>query len=113
MSSQVERLYESVLARRGTDPSASRTAKLLAAGRAKMAQKLGEEAVEVVIDAVAGDREAVIAESADLLYHLAVLWADLGITPGEVWAEMDRREALLGIAEKLPKAVPPGGGPRA
>ena len=68
-----------------------------------MAQKLAEEATEVVIDAVRGQRATVIHESVDLLYNLVVLWSELGITASEVWAEMDRRQALLGMAEKLPK----------
>jgi phosphoribosyl-ATP pyrophosphohydrolase len=99
----LDRLHQAVLARRGADPSSSRTAKLLAAGRAKMAQKLGEEAVEVAIDAARNGRGAVIAESADLLYHLVVLWADMGISPAEVFEEMRRRETAYGIAEKVPK----------
>jgi phosphoribosyl-ATP pyrophosphohydrolase len=69
-----------------------------------MAKKLAEEAIEVVIDAVNGDRDAVIRESADLLYNLTVLWASAGVHPDDVWAEMKRRELLLGIAEKLPKS---------
>ena len=68
-----------------------------------MAQKLAEEATEVVIEAVRGERSAVINESVDLIYNLVVLWSELGITAPEVWAEMDRRQALLGMAEKLPK----------
>ena len=80
-----------------------RTARLLAEGLTRMAQKLAEEATEVVIDAVRGQRAAVIHESVDLLYNLVVLWSELGITAPEVWAEMDRRRALLGMAEKLPK----------
>ena len=68
-----------------------------------MAQKLAEEATEVVIEAVRGERSAVIYESVDLLYNLVVLWSELGITASEIWAEMDRRRALLGMAEKLPK----------
>jgi phosphoribosyl-ATP pyrophosphohydrolase len=99
----LDRLHQAVLVRRGADPSSSRTAKLLAAGRAKMAQKLGEEAIEVAIDAARNGRGAVIAESADLLYHLVVLWADMGITPAEVFEEMRRRETAYGIAEKVPK----------
>ena len=99
----VERLHRAVLSRRGHPASTSRTAKLLAAGRAKMAQKLGEEAVEVAIDAAKNDRGAVIAESADLLYQLVVLWAEMEIEPRQVWAEMERREKLFGIAEKVPK----------
>lgn len=105
MSEAVSRLYNAVLARRGQDPALSRTAKLLAAGRNKMAQKLGEEAVEVAIDAARGNRDAVISESADLLYHLVVLWAEMGIAPGDVWDEMSRREKRQGIAEKLPKVA--------
>ena len=104
MSDRIEKLHDAVEARRGADPVSSRTAKLLAAGRGKMAQKLGEEAIEVVVDAVKGDRRAVVLESVDLIYHLVVLWSDLGIPPDEIWAEMDRRDAMLGIAEKLPKA---------
>jgi phosphoribosyl-ATP pyrophosphohydrolase len=99
----VQRLYQAVLARRGLDPAHSRTAKLFAAGRAKMAQKVGEEAVEVAIDAARNSRSAVIAESADLLYHLVVLWAEMNIAPTDIWAEMARREKAYGIAEKVPK----------
>jgi phosphoribosyl-ATP pyrophosphohydrolase len=70
-----------------------------------MAQKLAEEATEVVIEAVRGERSAVIYESVDLLYNLVVLWSELGITSPEIWGEMDRRQALFGMAEKLPKKV--------
>ena len=80
-----------------------RTARLLAGGLPRIAQKLAEEATEVVIEAVRGERSAVINESVDLIYNLIVLWSELGITAPEVWAEMDRRKALLGMAEKLPK----------
>jgi phosphoribosyl-ATP pyrophosphohydrolase len=70
-----------------------------------MAKKLAEEAIEVVIDAVNGNSDAVIRESADLLYNLTVLWASAGVRPEDVWREMERREDLLGIAEKLPKSA--------
>lgn len=103
MVDAIGRLFEAVLARRGGDPTTSKTAKLFLAGRSKMAQKLGEEAVEVAIDAARGDRPAVIAESADLIYQLVVLWAEMNIAPDDVWAEMARRERTQGIAEKLPK----------
>ena len=73
------------------------------AGRSKIAKKLAEEAIEVVIDAMNGDRNAVVRESADLLYNLVVVWAASGVRPSEVWKEMDRRERLFGIAEKLLK----------
>ena len=82
-----------------------RTTRLLAGGLSRIAQKLAEEATEVVIEAVRGERLAVINESVDLIYNLVVLWSELGITALEVWAEMDRRQALLGMAEKLPKEV--------
>jgi len=68
-----------------------------------MAKKLAEEAVEVIIDAMHGNRDAVVRESADLLYNLVVLWVSSGVHPKDVWREMDRRERLFGIAEKLHK----------
>lgn len=105
MTDSLERLYRKVLAARDADASTSRTAKLFRRGRPHMAKKLGEEAVEVVIDAITGDREAVVKESADLLYNLVVLWTACGLRPADVWAEMERRERLLGIAEKLPKSA--------
>ena len=103
MADSIDRLYEQVIAARDADPSVSRTARLLRAGRAKMAKKLAEEAVEVVIDAMHGQTEAVVKESADLMYNLVVLWVSAGIQPKDVWAEMNRRERMFGIAEKLPK----------
>jgi phosphoribosyl-ATP pyrophosphohydrolase len=72
-----------------------------------MAKKLAEEAVEVLLEAVRDDRDAVIRESADLLYHLVVLWTACDVLPNDVWNEMDRRERLLGMAEKLPKRPEP------
>ncbi|GIQ72119.1 phosphoribosyl-ATP diphosphatase [Bradyrhizobium sp. ma5] len=104
MSDSIERLYQAVIAAKDLDPATSRTARLFQRGPAKMAKKLAEEAVEVVIDAVTGKPDAVVRESADLLYNLTVLWASLGVKPEDVWREMARRERLLGIAEKLPKS---------
>ena len=104
MSDSLERLYLAVLAARDLDPATSRTARLFQRGPSKMAKKLAEEAIEVVIDAVNGDSEAVVRESADLLYNLTVLWASAGVRPEDVWREMARREDMLGIAEKLPKS---------
>jgi phosphoribosyl-ATP pyrophosphohydrolase len=104
MSDSLDRLYQAVLAAKDLDPATSRTAKLFQRGPAKMAKKLAEEAIEVVIDAVNGKSDAVVRESADLLYNLTVLWAAAGVKPADVWREMDRRERLLGIAEKLPKS---------
>jgi phosphoribosyl-ATP pyrophosphohydrolase len=103
MTDSVDRLYEAVLAAKHADPATSRTSRLLHAGRAKMAKKLGEEAFEVVIDALYGNHDAVVRESADLLYNLVVLWVASGIDPKDVWKEMNRRERLFGIAEKLLK----------
>lgn len=104
MPDSLDRLYAAVLAARGLDPQASRTARLFRQGQAKMAKKLAEEAIEVVIDAMNGRQDAVTRESADLIYNLVVLWAACGVTPEDVWREMDRRERMLGIAEKLPKS---------
>jgi phosphoribosyl-ATP pyrophosphohydrolase len=105
MTDSLDRLYEAVQAARDGDPATSRTARLLQAGRGKMAKKMAEEAVEVVIDTVHGDTAAVIRESADLMYNLVVLWVAAGVRPEDVWGEMDRRERLLGIAEKIPKRM--------
>jgi phosphoribosyl-ATP pyrophosphohydrolase len=96
----LEDLYRVILSRRGGDPAQSHTARLFAKGKKKIAQKVGEEAVEVVIDGVRGDREGVIAESGDLLYHLLVLWAALDVKPEEVWAALRAREGISGLAEK-------------
>src|SRR6202158_2592528 len=105
MSDSLERLYLAVIAAKDLDPAISRTARLFQRGPAKMAKKLAEEAIEVVIDAVNGNPEAVVRESADLLYNLTVLWASAGVRPADVWREMERREHLLGIAEKMPKSA--------
>jgi phosphoribosyl-ATP pyrophosphohydrolase len=105
MSDSIDRLYRAVLAARDLDPATSRTARLFQRGPSKMAKKLAEEAIEVVIDAVNGDAHAVVRESADLLYNLTVLWASAGVKPEDVWHEMERREHMLGIAEKLPKSL--------
>ena len=103
MSDSISRLYQAALACRHDDPSTSRTARLLRSGRSKMAKKLAEEAVEVVIAAMHGERDAVVRESADLIYNLVVVWALAGVRPADVWKEMQRREELFGIAEKLLK----------
>jgi phosphoribosyl-ATP pyrophosphohydrolase len=106
MGDSLERLYQAVLAARTADPATSRTARLLRSGRSKMAKKLAEEAVEVAIDAVHGHSDSVVRESADLLYNLVVLWVASGVHPKDVWVEMQRRERLFGIAEKLAKERP-------
>jgi phosphoribosyl-ATP pyrophosphohydrolase len=112
MADSIKRLYEAVLVARQGDPSTSRTTRLLQAGLPKASKKMAEEAIEVVIDAMNGHTEAVIHESADLLYNLVVLWTISGVRPEDVWAEMSRREGLMGIAEKLPKKHQSGAAPR-
>lgn len=96
----LDRLYQVIQSRRGADPTQSNTARLFAKGTNKIAQKVGEEAVETVIEGVRGRKKELAAESADLLYHLLVLWADRDLTPAEVWAALERREGISGIAEK-------------
>lgn len=101
-------LWRTVEARRHSgDVQHSHSARLLARGTPKIAQKLGEEAVECVIEATLGHRRNTILESADLLYHLIVVWVDAGIRPEEVWTELARRQGISGIAEKAarPKAL--------
>lgn len=100
----LDRLFATIAARRGADPSVSHSARLLSRGTAKVAQKFGEEAVECLIEAVAGNTKALIAESADVLYHLLVLWVDAGVDAQEVWAELERRQGVSGIAEKAARA---------
>jgi phosphoribosyl-ATP pyrophosphohydrolase len=96
----LDRLWQIILSRRGADPQTSYTARLLSRGRAKIAQKLGEEAVETVIEGVGSNPAALVCESADLLYHLLVLWAAAAISPADVAAELTRREGTSGLAEK-------------
>ncbi len=96
----LDRLWAVVQSRRGADPAVSHSARLLSRGTAKVAQKFGEEAVECVIEAVARNAPAVISESADVLYHLLVLWVDAGVEPSAVWGELERREGVSGVAEK-------------
>jgi len=103
MTDSLSRLYSAVREARNRHPSESRTAKLFRDGVQKMAKKLVEESIEVGLDAVQMNRESVVLESADMLYHLAVIWAECGVTPAEVMGELERRERVYGIAEKLPK----------
>ncbi|OWJ66200.1 phosphoribosyl-ATP diphosphatase [Inquilinus limosus] len=100
---RLQALAEELRERRSRMQFSPRTAKLLDSGVPKMAQKLVEEAAEVAIDAVQGERQAVIEEAADLMFNLTVLLTELEIRPCEVWEEMDRRQKLYGLAEKLPK----------
>jgi phosphoribosyl-ATP pyrophosphohydrolase len=96
----IDKLFATIAARRGGDPTASYTAQLLKEGVAKCAKKFGEEAVEAALAAVAKDKKQLAAESADVLYHLLVLWAACGITPADVYAALKAREGRSGIAEK-------------
>jgi phosphoribosyl-ATP pyrophosphohydrolase len=96
----LQRLYAVIESRKDSDVESSYTASLLQAGMPKIAQKLGEEAVETVIAATTGNDKELVGESADLLYHLLVVWAAKGIAPDDVWAELSRREGTSGIAEK-------------
>ena len=96
----LERLSATIAARKGADPESSWTAKLLAKGPEKCAEKFGEEAVEAIIEAVKGDHERLTAEAADVLYHLLVMLAARDVTLAEVLAELARREGQSGLAEK-------------
>lgn len=96
----LDQLWRTVVARAALSPAESHSARLLARGTAKVAQKFGEEAVECVIEAVAKNHMALIGESADVLYHLLVLWVDAGLRPEEVWQELARRQSLSGLMEK-------------
>jgi phosphoribosyl-ATP pyrophosphohydrolase len=96
----LDTLEATIRARKGADPASSYVAKLFGKGRAKIAQKVGEEATEVVIAAVSETPEALTGEAADLLFHLLVLLADAGLSLDDVRAELRRREGLSGIDEK-------------
>ena len=96
----LERLYAVIDSRKGADPDTSYTARLFSRGRQQIAKKLGEEAVEAVIEGIRGDRPKLVGESADMLYHLLTLWAANNVKPQAVWNELARREGLSGIAEK-------------
>ena len=102
----LDRLWSVILQRRGADPALSHSARLLSRGTAKVAQKFGEEAVECLIEAVAGNPQALVAESADVLYHLLVLWVASGVAPATVWAELERREGVSGVVEKAARPAP-------
>ena len=100
-----DQLLATIIERRSGDPATSYVAKLTAKGRAKMAQKLGEEAVEVVIAAISDDKPGMVSVSADLMFHLAVLLADAGLSFDDVRAELERREGVSGIEEKAKRST--------
>lgn len=96
----VDALYAVIESRRGADPDSSYTAQLLARGTGKIAEKVGEEAIESIVAALSEGPDALAAESADLIYHLCVLWADAGVRPADVWAKLAERQGLSGLDEK-------------
>jgi phosphoribosyl-ATP pyrophosphohydrolase len=105
-ASALDRLFATIEARKGADPATSYTAKLLAGGTRAITDKVSEEAAETVAAALGEGPLALTRESADLLYHLCVLWADQGIRPDDVWAELARREGVSGLAEKAARGKP-------
>ncbi len=96
----LDELFAVIESRKGGDPDASYTAKLLHDGRERIARKIGEEAVETVLAAAKDDTGEIAAESADVLYHLMVLWADAGLRPADIWARLEARRGMSGIEEK-------------
>ncbi len=106
----LDQLFQTIEGRKGGDPTQSHTAQLFRKGTGKIAQKVGEEAVEAIIEAMRGDNAALVAESSDLLYHLLVLWSDRGIKPCDVWAKLKEREGISGIAEKAARQAAKTGG---
>ena len=101
----LDRLFALIASRKGADPTTSYTAKLFAQGKLKCAKKLGEEAVETSLAAVAQDKAALVGESADLIYHLLVLWAVCDVTPDEVYAVLEARQGRSGLDEKASRKV--------
>ncbi len=97
---EIDDLYAAIKERKGGNTETSYTAKLFSRGRDKIAQKLGEEATEVIIEAVKDKRKKTISESSDLLYHLLVLWVDMGIEPEDVLNELSNRKGMSGLEEK-------------
>lgn len=100
MTHILDALFATIESRKGADPDSSYTAKLFAGGTPLIARKLGEEAVETAVAALTEDKASVAKESADVLYHLLTLWAQLDLDPADVWAELERRTGQSGIAEK-------------
>jgi phosphoribosyl-ATP pyrophosphohydrolase len=106
--STLEDLFATIVARRGADPDSSWTAKLLAKGPEKCAEKFGEEAIEAIIEAVKGDRARLTSEAADVIYHLLVMLAARDVDLADVLAELDQRRAQSGLAEKAARGAVPG-----
>lgn len=100
MQDTLYKLFNTITGRKGADPEQSYVAKLMSKGVAKIAKKVGEEGVETAIAAVEANKDATVRESADLLFHLMILWATMNITPEDVMKELERREGVSGIEEK-------------
>ena len=100
----LDRLFDTIRERKNADPESSYTAKLYAKGSKKIAQKVGEEGVELALAAALKDRDEVISESADLIYHMFVLWADAGVDPAEIYAKLAERQGLSGLVEKASRS---------
>jgi phosphoribosyl-ATP pyrophosphohydrolase len=100
MQDTLYKLFNTIQGRKGADPEQSYVAKLMSKGVAKIAKKVGEEGVETAIAAVDADKDATIRESADLLFHMMILWSVMNITPEDVMKELERREGVSGIEEK-------------
>ncbi len=96
----MDELFKLILTRKGADSASSYTASLFSKGRSEIAKKIGEEGVETALAAVSGDTTQIIKESADVIFHLCVLWADAGLTPADIMAELERRQGVSGHAEK-------------
>ena len=99
----VEELYDVIEERRGGDPETSYVARTFARGREHVAKKVGEEGVEVALAGALGDREGVVSESADLLFHLLVLWSAAGVKPADVFDELSKRRGVSGLAREANK----------
>ncbi|MBN8543922.1 MAG: phosphoribosyl-ATP diphosphatase [Alphaproteobacteria bacterium] len=104
MQDSLYKLFNTIVARRNASPESSYVAKLMSKGIAHIAKKVGEEGVEVSIAATQNDKDATIRESADVLFHLMVLWAAMNITPEDIMKELERREGVSGIEEKNKRA---------
>ena len=102
----LDRLAMTIMARKGTDPDTSWTARLLEQGPEKAAEKFGEEAIEAIIEAVRGDKERLTSEAADVLYHLMVMLTARDVTLADVLAELERREGMSGVEEKAARGAP-------
>lgn len=117
-SDVLDRVFAVIQSRKGGDTRTSHTARLLSSGKAGVARKLGEEALETIAAALTEPKSRIVSESADLLFHLLVLWAASGLRPEQIWAELARREGTSGIAEKAsrssakPKSAKPKGARR-